>query len=322
MRNPEEREASLALRSGRGNRLRARGRLVPHPRTGCTPAIRSRWPPTRSGIPGRPRDGEGFAAGLRHLGDRRRAQPAPARHPHHRRAHRPGRAEIRSSGSGTSSSAAATTPPSTCSPGTGHRGGDARRSGPQRQPLAGHRRRPAIQSHRRRTTHRPTPASSSTTTICASTSRWATRSPCTPPKASPPTPPTPSSEKAPPAPWPTWPLSRGRDTNQAYIYTRDSAEIDHDHTHPIAGDELHRAASRHQILSGASRPQHHRQRRTAPHHARRGPTDRPPTTPRYHRPTPGSPRPTPDRPSRSLASAQRRRTRLPRRWRTHGIRRG
>ena len=35
-------------------------------------------------------------------------------------------------------------------------------------------------------------------------------------------------------------LSRGRDTNQAYIYTRDSAEIDHDHTDPIASGELHR----------------------------------------------------------------------------------
>lgn len=34
-------------------------------------------------------------------------------------------------------------------------------------------------------------------------------------------------------------LSRGRGTNQAYIYTRDAAEADHDHTPPVAGGELH-----------------------------------------------------------------------------------
>jgi hypothetical protein len=34
-------------------------------------------------------------------------------------------------------------------------------------------------------------------------------------------------------------LSRGRDTNHAYIYTRDTTEADHDHTPPIAGTELH-----------------------------------------------------------------------------------
>jgi hypothetical protein len=34
-------------------------------------------------------------------------------------------------------------------------------------------------------------------------------------------------------------LSRGRDTNQAYIYTRDSAEADHDHRQPVVSGELH-----------------------------------------------------------------------------------
>jgi ATP-dependent exoDNAse (exonuclease V) alpha subunit len=34
-------------------------------------------------------------------------------------------------------------------------------------------------------------------------------------------------------------LSRGRATNHAYIYTRDTTEADHDHTPPIAGTELH-----------------------------------------------------------------------------------
>jgi hypothetical protein len=34
-------------------------------------------------------------------------------------------------------------------------------------------------------------------------------------------------------------MSRGRDTNQAYIYTRDEAEADHDHTPPTARGELH-----------------------------------------------------------------------------------
>jgi hypothetical protein len=34
-------------------------------------------------------------------------------------------------------------------------------------------------------------------------------------------------------------LSRGRDTNQAYVYTRDTAEAEHDHSQPIADGELH-----------------------------------------------------------------------------------
>jgi hypothetical protein len=34
-------------------------------------------------------------------------------------------------------------------------------------------------------------------------------------------------------------MSRGRDTNQAYIYTRDSAEADHDHRQPVVSGELH-----------------------------------------------------------------------------------
>ena len=34
-------------------------------------------------------------------------------------------------------------------------------------------------------------------------------------------------------------LSRGRDTNQAYIYTRDNKEVDHDETPPVADGELH-----------------------------------------------------------------------------------
>jgi ATP-dependent exoDNAse (exonuclease V) alpha subunit len=35
-------------------------------------------------------------------------------------------------------------------------------------------------------------------------------------------------------------MSRGRDTNQAYIYTRDDAEADHEHDHPVAAGDLHR----------------------------------------------------------------------------------
>ena len=34
-------------------------------------------------------------------------------------------------------------------------------------------------------------------------------------------------------------MSRGRDTNQAYIYTRFAAEADHDHAHLVGGDEVH-----------------------------------------------------------------------------------
>jgi hypothetical protein len=34
-------------------------------------------------------------------------------------------------------------------------------------------------------------------------------------------------------------MSRGRDRNQAYIYTRFAGEADHEHAHPVAGDEVH-----------------------------------------------------------------------------------
>jgi hypothetical protein len=34
-------------------------------------------------------------------------------------------------------------------------------------------------------------------------------------------------------------MSRGRDTNEAYIYTRDTAEADHDHTSPTADGRFH-----------------------------------------------------------------------------------
>jgi hypothetical protein len=34
-------------------------------------------------------------------------------------------------------------------------------------------------------------------------------------------------------------MSRGRDTNQAYIYTRDDREADHDHGDPVAPDQVH-----------------------------------------------------------------------------------
>jgi hypothetical protein len=34
-------------------------------------------------------------------------------------------------------------------------------------------------------------------------------------------------------------MSRGRDTNHAYIYTRFSGEDDHEHTTPVAGDAVH-----------------------------------------------------------------------------------
>ena len=34
-------------------------------------------------------------------------------------------------------------------------------------------------------------------------------------------------------------MSRGRDTNQAYIYTRLAGEADHDHAHLVGGDDVH-----------------------------------------------------------------------------------
>ena len=78
MRDAEERDASLALRSAHGNRLRTRGRLVSHPRA----AAQRR--PDRDGrrrhgqLSRRSPRGPGCAADLRHLGDGRRAEPAPA----------------------------------------------------------------------------------------------------------------------------------------------------------------------------------------------------------------------------------------------------
>jgi hypothetical protein len=34
-------------------------------------------------------------------------------------------------------------------------------------------------------------------------------------------------------------MSRGRDTNQAYIYTRDDTEVDHEHGQRVVGSEIH-----------------------------------------------------------------------------------
>jgi hypothetical protein len=34
-------------------------------------------------------------------------------------------------------------------------------------------------------------------------------------------------------------MSRGRDTNQAYIYSQASGEAEHEHTHPLTSDEVH-----------------------------------------------------------------------------------
>ena len=72
------------------------------------------------------------------------------------------------------------------------------RSGPQRQPLAGRRRRRRNQPHRRRTAHRKARVVFDGDYLREHVTS-ATRSPCTPPRASPPTPHTPSSAKSPPA---------------------------------------------------------------------------------------------------------------------------
>jgi ATP-dependent exoDNAse (exonuclease V) alpha subunit len=45
MRDRGERDASLALRDGHGNRLRKRSAGIA-PTAGCTPMTRTRWPPT------------------------------------------------------------------------------------------------------------------------------------------------------------------------------------------------------------------------------------------------------------------------------------
>ena len=120
--------------------------------------------------------------------------------------------------SGISSSPAATTPPSRCA--TPPTSSASRRSGAQRQPLARRRHRPEHQPDRRPPPRRPRRAPSSPATTSASTSPTATRSPCTPPKASPPTPPTPCSAKTPPAHMLYVAMTRGRDTNTAYLYQR------------------------------------------------------------------------------------------------------
>ena len=110
------------------------------------------------------------------------------------------------------------------------------RSGAQRQPLAGLRRR-------HRPQHRGSPPAASTTapappspaTICVSTSPTATPSPCTPPRASPPTPPTPCSAKTPRRALLYVAMTRGRDTNTAYLYERIAGEGDHEHAQPTPG---------------------------------------------------------------------------------------
>ena len=84
------------------------------------------------------------------------------------------------------------------------------------------------------------PAPPSPATTCASTSPTATRSLCTPPKASPPTPPTPSSAKPPAAALLYVALTRGRDTNTAYLYERIAGEGDHEHAQPSPGVHMAR----------------------------------------------------------------------------------
>ena len=119
MRDPEERDASLALRSAHGNRLRKavgwyrnHGRLhTGDPVAMATDALEPTWHDRAAG--------KECPAGLRHLGDGRRTEPAPTRHP--RRGMGPVRAAARDQtiGVGDSSSVDATTPPSSVRPGPG-----------------------------------------------------------------------------------------------------------------------------------------------------------------------------------------------------------
>ena len=183
MRDPAERDASLALRSARGNRLRkAVGWYRTHDRLHTGDPIAMAADATTAYINAR---AEGKDAAIicdtweiadainqrlhDHFTDpdapsvrvardqhvrvgRPHHQPPQRRHPDRRTRH--------------------AAPPRR-----------AHRPGPQRQPLARGRRRHPTGPHRRRAAHRLTPASSSKATTCASTSPWAMPAPCTPPKA-------------------------------------------------------------------------------------------------------------------------------------------
>ena len=238
MRDPEERDASLALRAGTATGCAKRSAGTA-PTAGCTPATRSRWPPTRSTPTSNDR-----AAGKDCAAD----------------CATPGRWPTRSTGACTT--LATTSGPTVTAardqvigvgdliisrnndatiavqPGARHRGGriDQVRNG-NRWRVAGVD--PDDQSHRRRT-HSPTrPASCSRATICASTSPWATPPRCTPRKASPPTRCHAILGEAATRAMAYVAMTRGRDNNHAYIYNDWTARTDHEHTAPVDNAQIH-----------------------------------------------------------------------------------
>ena len=122
MRDHEERDASLALRSGHGNRLRkAVGWYRNHDRlhTGDPIAMAD---DALTAYLARPRRRQGRGDHLRHMGDRRRDQPPPPRRPTPTQGPTARVARDQDVGSATSSSAATTTPPSRSNRGPRRRG--------------------------------------------------------------------------------------------------------------------------------------------------------------------------------------------------------
>ena len=70
-------------------------------------------------------------------------------------------------------------------------------------------------------------------------------------------------------------MTRGRDTNHAYIYTRFAGEADHEHAHLVGGDELHELRRGTKYSAAHYLRDHRSQRPTSPHHACRSRMDRP-----------------------------------------------
>ncbi len=231
MRDPDERDASLALRAVTRQPAAPGGEASIAPSIGCTPAIRSRWPPTRCDAYLADR-----AAGkdallvcdtweMADALNRRLHDTSHCRRPHRYR--RPATRHIRigdliiSRNNNASHPRTRRTQCSTARP-------DQVRNG-NRWRVARHRRRRPTASPPNSSPIRH--ASCSKATICVSMSAWAMPSPCIPHKASPPTPRTPSSPNPPAGPWPTWPWPRPRHQPRLHLHPTSAAKPPRTH-HP------------------------------------------------------------------------------------------
>ena len=99
-------------------------------------------------------------------------------------------------------------------------------------------------------------------------------------------------------------MTRGRHNNEAFLYQKIGQEADHDHAKPISARGDPPAAPRQQILGRALLQTDPAQRRPAPHHACRSRTHRTSRASRGGRRGDSTPRGTPPRPHGRVAGAR------------------